>query len=176
MNYIRSTKGSVEWLISRMVSREMKRSSKSGGPPTDRYLSPIDSNGACTEILRRRLRMTCGAGNPVTLSLYSSPIRAIPQPSAPEGLSNFRTLRTFGAKGSVNPHAKGVSKDDTTTLSRKAAVKPQNPPAHRTGQSLEPFYHDPSRRPVFITDCLKCGMYRDSSPEAQNDRVRREIS
>ena len=33
---------------------------------------------------------------------------AIPQPSAPEGLSNFRTLRTFGAKGSVNPHAAGV--------------------------------------------------------------------
>gem|GEM_PF-4268581 len=53
--------------------------------------------------------MTCGAGNPVTLSLYSSPVRAIPQPSAPEGLSNFRTLRTFGAKGSVNPHASGVS-------------------------------------------------------------------
>ena len=42
--------------------------------------------------------------------------RAIPQPSAPEGLSNFRTLRTFGAKGSVNPHAKGVSKGDTNTL------------------------------------------------------------
>ena len=49
-------------------------------------------------------------------SIYSSPARAIPQPSAPEGLSNFRTLRTFGAKGSVNPHAKGVSKGDTTTL------------------------------------------------------------
>ena len=33
----------------------------------------------------------------------------------------------------------------------------------------------PSRRLVFITDCLKCGMYRDSSPAAQNDCVRREI-
>ena len=36
--------------------------------PADRYLSPIDSNGACTEILRRRLRMTVPGGksrNPV---------------------------------------------------------------------------------------------------------------
>ena len=33
----------------------------------------------------------------------------------------------------------------------------------------------PSRRLVFITDCLKCGMYRDSSPTAQNDCARREI-
>ena len=33
----------------------------------------------------------------------------------------------------------------------------------------------PSRRLVFITDCFKYGMYRDSSPEAQNDCARREI-
>ena len=52
---------------------------------------------------------------------------------------------------------------DTTTLSAKGAVKPKNPPAK--GRSiLRTFYHNPARRPVFIIDCLKCGMYRDSSP------------
>ena len=40
---------------------------------------------------------------------------------------------------------------DTTTLSAKGAVKPKNPPAK--GRSiLRTFYHNPSRRPVFITD------------------------
>ncbi len=32
----------------------------------------------------------------VTLTLYSSPKRAIPQPSGPKAPSNLRTLRTFG--------------------------------------------------------------------------------
>ena len=34
--------------------------------------------------------------NPVTLTLYSSPVRAIPQPSGPKAPSNLRTLRPIG--------------------------------------------------------------------------------
>jgi hypothetical protein len=44
--------------------------------------------------------------NPVTLNLYSSPVRAIPSPLNPLNLLN-----------PVNPHAhQGVSNGDTTTL------------------------------------------------------------
>jgi hypothetical protein len=57
---------------------------------------------------------------------WSLPAIDNPQPSALKGLSNFRTLRTFGAKGSVNPHAKGVSKAAATTLGPQGPVKPKN--------------------------------------------------
>ena len=54
---------------------------------------------------------------------------------------------------------------------REAAYKTHRPPG-RYHNPLNSF--NPSRRLVFITDCLKCGMYRDSSPTAQNDCARRE--
>ena len=40
---------------------------------------------------------------------------------------------------------------DTTTLSAKGAVKLKNPQPERLS-ILRTFYHNPSRRPVFITD------------------------
>ena len=80
-------------------------------------------------------------------------------------LSNLRTLRTFGAKGSVNPHAKGVSKGDTTTLSRKAAVKLQNLKNLRGG-APSTFYCKPGPQR---------GLYHSSSPQGSSEILSRRM-
>ena len=104
-------------------------------------------------------------GKHVTLSLYSSPVRAIPPPSAAKRLSNFRTLRTFGAKGSVNPHAKGVSKGDTTTLSSGGAVKLQNLKTLR-GEAPSTFSCEPGS---------PRGLYHSSSPQGSSEMLSRRM-
>ena len=58
-----------------------------------------------------------------------------------------------------------IAEGDTTPSEPFEPFEPSRP----KGVSM------PSRRLVFITDCLKCGMHRDSSPTAQNDCARREI-
>ncbi len=83
----------------------------------DRYLSPIVSNAACTEILRLRLRMTVPGGK------------------------------------SRNADFILIAKDDTITLSRKAAVKLQNLKNLRSQRLRQPSrqrrvkrrYHNPQR-------------------------------
>ena len=61
-----------------------------------------------------------------------------------------------------------IAEGDTTPSEPSEPFEPFEP-SRPKGVSM------PSRRLVFITDCLKCGMHRDSSPTAQNDCVRREI-
>ena len=58
-------------------------------------------------------------GNPVTLTSYSSPERAIPQPSAAKPLSNLRTLRP---EGPVN--LKNLFSNDAPILRRLTAPPP----------------------------------------------------
>ena len=86
--------------------------------PADRYLSPIVSNAACTEILRLRLRMTVPGGK------------------------------------SRNADFILIAKGDTTTLSRKVAVKLQNLKNLRSQRLRQPSrqrrvkrrYHNPQPR------------------------------
>ena len=89
-------------------------------------------------------------GKHVTLSLYSSPARAIPPPSAAKRLSNVRTLRTFGAKGPVNPHAKGVSKGDTTTLSGQRPLSNLRTLRPFGAEPRQPSSLNPGRQGAFI--------------------------
>ena len=64
--------------------------------PADWYLSRDDSLSACTEILRFAQDDCCPAGLPDPRSRSPIPaaprLRALPQPSAAEPLSNLRTL------------------------------------------------------------------------------------
>ena len=90
------------------------------GPQSSPFISNSQHNGALFCPLHRGKSGEAGKGeasaasqsagcqsspmtlkaNPVTLTLYLSPVRAIPQPSGPQGPSNLRTLRPIGP---VNP-------------------------------------------------------------------------
>ena len=69
--------------------------------------------------------------NPVTLTLYSSPERAIPQPSAPQALSlpeRKRTQPFYTTRGASRaPFLKICGEAATTTLGAKGPVKLKNP-------------------------------------------------
>ena len=62
--------------------------------------------------------MTCGAGNPVTLTLYSSPIRAIPQPFEPACQRQAEPSEPF------EPGPRSGPIVDTTTLPADRYLSP----------------------------------------------------
>ena len=70
-----------------------------------------------------------------------------PQPSAAQPLSNLRTLRTFGS-GSRQPSRRRRVQCRHRHPRAVRPVKPKNPPAHRAGQSQEPFHRNPSTQPA----------------------------
>ena len=80
--------------------------------PADWYLSPIVSNAACTEILRLRLRMTVPGGKSRNADFILIAGGDTTTLSGQRPLSNFRTLRPFGAEprqpSSLNPGRQGA--------------------------------------------------------------------
>ena len=83
----------------------------------DRYLSENVSFPAHTEILRLRLRMTMGPGR-LSRNADFTLIAAKRRYHHP--------LNPLNPLNLLNPHAAGVSKGATTTLSHVVAVKPMN--------------------------------------------------
>ena len=66
--------------------------------------------------------------NPVTLALYSSPDRAIPQPSGPKAPSNLRTLRPIGPVHLKNLHARRAIRHHRTRRRPGAPLPQKNSP------------------------------------------------